>query len=470
MNVPTFGSFKPKVSKPSPPDAVRQDTRDRASRNSKRPSRDSTRPDKRHRSRSRDRVTAVGPTLPSRSLEVENGLYVLDKRGDEKNLVYGGLHRYDVALYRRIGAGSVLGVKKDLKIRRDLSNEKSIVLSSSHLRANRSREKYVFSKMEKPRLLRIRPDVVDEVVSHTESNFILLENHPGRKRRKLSQDTPNHSDTDDEKKHYRSIEGKAKNGELSDEDVEYVSDKEETGLANDETTAVLRKQNIELSRRVESDPHDVAAWLAFIEHQDSFLYSGEELRRTTNAELQSTAEIKIHIYEKALGSAKSLKDKELLLSGLMAEGTKIWESNEQLRKWEEIARQNLESLSLWKQYLNFRQSTFTTFQFEEIRELLTSRFQLLQRSIPDACQADTELLTKQIIYVFVSVSSYCAWKILRTNSDSCSYDILSSVSKAVTLNWHSHCGKLSSKSTFVLPRLPQALTGNLALVNIGKAK
>ncbi|RAL59485.1 hypothetical protein DID88_006600 [Monilinia fructigena] len=114
-----------------------------------------------------------------------------------------------------------------------------------------NREKYIFSKAERerPQLLKIRPEVsVDEFSLHG-------------------------SDT-----------GRTMRLESS-----------------------VKQKNMELSRRIEQSPNDIDAWLGLIEHQNTLLRAGDDRRRITNAEIKSTADIKIHMYEKAL-------DKDTLLT------------------------------------------------------------------------------------------------------------------------------------------------------------
>jgi len=318
--------------------------------------------------------------------------------------VYGGLHRYEVPNYRRVGAGCVLGVQSSVKIQRELSDEKGIVLSSVAAIKYRKREKYVFSKMERPRLLKIRPEAVGASIRDTGSEFISLESHYGKKRRKVARDTSDQSNTEDEVKHYRSIHGKAKDEQFLDQELQYVSDAASSEFEQENELLGARSKNIDLSRKVERHPQNVIAWIELINHQDNLLHGRGEYQRTTNAELQSTAEIKIHMYEKALESANTLSDKELLLSGLMNEGAKIWEVREQMQKWEQIAEQHLESVSLWKQYLDFKQTTFQSFQYEEIRGMYLRRYQVLLQKMSEVDTLATGPLSKQLIYILVSWS------------------------------------------------------------------
>jgi hypothetical protein len=134
------------------------------------------------------------------------------------------------------------------------------------------------------------------------------------------------------------------------------------------------------------------------------LRAAGDQRRTTSAEIQSTAEIKIHMYEKALEKTRSLRDRETLVLGMMMEGSKIWEIVFQSEKWEKISAENIDSILLWKSYLDFKQTTFGAFQYEEIRDIFVKRIKLLL-SVPQAAPNEMSL-RNQIIYVILRLTAF----------------------------------------------------------------
>lgn len=161
-----------------------------------------------------------------------------------------------------------------------------------------------------------------------------------------------------------------------------------------------------MSRAVEQNPNDIENWLALIDHQDVLLQSNTDRRRITNAETKSTAEIKISMYEKALEKMTTLQNREKLLLGLMAEGLKIWDVKAQSSRWEQISNDNIDSLLLWISYLNFKQSNFTTFRYEEIKELYLTRIKLLTRATINAKSESMEPLFQQLIYVLLRLTLF----------------------------------------------------------------
>ncbi|KAH8658709.1 NRDE-2, necessary for RNA interference-domain-containing protein [Tricladium varicosporioides] len=342
----------------------------------------------------------------SRSPEPSLDIFVIDRKGDEKNLIYGSIHRYSIPRFYRSGAGNVLGASTRAKIDRDASDDKGIVLLDWRENYPSYQEKYAFSRVErqKPRLLRIKPDVSAELQYTRDSDFIPLDPTKGRKRKR---DTESSSDNDES--HYRSVHGKRKPKDHPEDDAfEYATDSDSAGDSTCSTKRIAesRQKNIDLNRRVEEHPQDIEAWFALIQQQDLLLHGDENRRRITNAEMKSTADIKIHLFEKALGHAKSLRSRERLLLGLMTEGAKIWELKVQADRWEQIAKDNIDSLTLWRSYMNFRQATFTNFRYEEVRDLYVQRIKLLLRSLSTSDSTTIIPLYQQLLYTLLRATIY----------------------------------------------------------------
>ncbi|EKD20536.1 hypothetical protein MBM_01218 [Drepanopeziza brunnea f. sp. 'multigermtubi' MB_m1] len=409
-NVPKFASFRPKpVPTNSEPDEAKSKPRAEARHRSRGcdEKEEGKRHHRRYRSRERTRpsVQAIEKAPVSR-VSPEPGspeVFIVDRKGDVNNLVYGSVHRWTVPPFYRYGSGYVLGASLDLKIDRNFVEDKGVVLSNFGDSKPSSREKYVFSRVEreKPRLLKIRPEatVADPVA--LESDFVPLQARRGKKR-KRGEDVG--SSSDEEKRDYRSIHSKKKdNTQPLDEDLRYATESDcsdsDAGRIIKEDDS-LRQKNVELSRKVEECPLDIEAWLALIEHQDLLMTAGDNGRRVTTAEIKSTADIKIHMYEKALENSRSLEDRERLLLGLMAEGAKIWEVKTQADRWERISRENIDSLFLWTSYLNFKQTNFSTFRYDEVKGVLLDRIKVLKNVVESTAEdAGATTLYEQLLYV-----------------------------------------------------------------------
>jgi hypothetical protein len=412
-NVPKFASFRPKPTIAVPEEAKAEKSSERKHHSR---GKDETR-DKdprwrhhEHRSRSRERTTPQELKIePSRvqPKDEPTSVFVIDRKGDEKNVVYGSIHRYSVPPFHRFGAGRVLGAPSDTKIDRDYRDEQGIVLSNWRDFRSGFREKYIFSKLEKerPRLLKIRPQVETEGQNGLEVDFIPLQGPRVRKRKRGGNGDEDNSGSDYDERDYRSIYGKAKSKDQPpDEDFEYAAESDSSGSEAGRTMKVdasTRQKNIELSRKVEDSPQDVEAWIALIDHQDALIRMQNDRHRVTNAEIRSTADIKIHMYEKALGKARSLKDREKLLLGLMKEGEKIWEVKHQAERWEQISKDNIGSLLLWTSYLNFKQTTFSSFRHEDIKEVYLKRINTLSKAAFDSRAGEASSLYRQLIYLLL---------------------------------------------------------------------
>ncbi|APA10617.1 hypothetical protein SS1G_12552 [Sclerotinia sclerotiorum 1980 UF-70] len=344
---------------------------------------------------------------------VASDIYVVDRKGDVKNLVYGSNHRYSVPPFHRIGAGRILGAPRDTKIDREYSDDKGIVLTNLTEFRSHNREKYIFSKAERdrPRLLKIRPEVLAEESFLHDEDYVPFQISRGKKRKRVDREAGSKFDSDHDDTHYRSIQGKAKiSSQPQDDAFQYASDSDSSGSDSGRTMRLessIKQKNIELSRKIEQAPADVEAWIALIGHQDTLLKAGDDRRRITNAEIRSTADIKIHMYEKALKNIHCLPDRERLLLGLMVEGSKIWEIKVQAERWEQIAKDNIDSLILWKRYLDFRKSNFSTFRYEEVRGVFLNRIRSLKNSISVAPEwISVKSLYEQLLYVVLRATLF----------------------------------------------------------------
>lgn len=410
--IPKFASFRPKPLQQQVEANPKDRDEDKDSLRSKPERERKSGHHRRHRSRSRDRnqqpkaILEVSRVAPSNTTS-DN--FIIDRKGDVKNLVYGSIHRYSVPTFHRFGAGYVLGASLDLKIDRDLDDGKELVLRDITKSKSGRREKYIFARVEreKPRLLRLRSEVVTEENANSNTDFIPLQ----PRKRKRGEST--NSDSEQESRDYRSIYGKAKGQDQpQDPDLQFATETEDSGSDTGRTIKLdtsVREKNVSLSRKVDENPHDIDAWLELIDHQDALINGGDDRRRITNAEIRSTADIKIHMYEKALIKTRCLVDRERLLQGLMTEAAKIWELKVQADRWEQIAKENIDSLLLWTSYLNFKQSTFSTFRYEESKELYLSRIKLLLTAIKKSGNLSIDSvnsLCQQILYVLLRLTLF----------------------------------------------------------------
>ncbi|BDD55700.1 Protein nrde2 [Monascus purpureus] len=376
-SIPRFTSFKPK---PAPPPEVNRPhehrdreklSRDEKSRhNSRHRSHRERRADRReHRHHRRDDHSSTSrrvEPIVNEPPQPETDLYIVDLKGDKYNLVYGTLHRYSVPEYRRIGRGRVLGLPPSYRIDRDSTEGDAVVIRTDTWRADATRAKTrsVFSKQDRrpARYLRVRKDVHTDPTDASK-DFLPL-NIFGKRKRSASL---GRVDSEDEKYAYRSIHGKAKPEDVLPSEFEVVSESE----SDDEEKRRIdledevKQQNAEFSRAVEQNPHDVAAWLRLIHHQDALLGGAvNESRPLSYAENMSLADIKLSLYKKALKRVGDTPSKDRLLLGLLEEGSKLWDTKKLSEQWQDTLKNNAGFISLWIKYLDFRQTEFLDFTYD----------------------------------------------------------------------------------------------------------
>ncbi|GFG21135.1 protein NRDE2 homolog [Aspergillus udagawae] len=313
----------------------------------------------------RESVRAPKPVVR----EGEDGasdLYVIDRKGDKYNLIYGTLHRYNVPLYHRVGRGNVLGLPTSYRIDRDTAEGDALILKTgiSRTDAKRIKSKSAFAGLAKQRtkLLRVRKDPLLDTAVEASKDFLPLDGSAKRRRK----GTPEDIATEDERYAYRSIHGKAKPEDDIPSDLEAVSDTDSSdgGLRVDPDEEI-KSRNAELLRDVERNPTDIEAWLRLIDHQELLLRGSErESRALTAAERKSLADIKLSLYEKALKKVGDSPFKDVLLLGLLEEGAKLWDTKKLSSQWQAVLKANSQFISLWIKYLDFRQTEFLDFTYE----------------------------------------------------------------------------------------------------------
>ncbi|RKF72521.1 Protein NRDE2-like protein [Golovinomyces cichoracearum] len=316
----------------------------------------------------------------SQNEEITN-LFVIDIKGDENNLHYGSLHKYSVPKYYRYGAGQVLGAQPTLRINRDLGDENWIVLSDLRSSKKLKRQKNIFSgiKNKKPRIIKVPSNVITRDQAHNELNFIALRSGRSIQETGDEKKVSGINDVESLESKFSTILGKNPNDyETDDESVNESSGSDHEQYINEDNSAL--EKNAVLSRQVEKFPSDTEAWLSFINHQDLLVRKGDDHRRITQAMVKSIADIKINLYEKALNHSESLENRERLLVGLMSEGEKIWELRTQASRWEQISRNNIDSLFLWTKYIDFKQFTLSIFRYEEVKTVYLQRLKYLSQA------------------------------------------------------------------------------------------
>jgi hypothetical protein len=69
-------------------------------------------------------------------------IYVIDKKGDENNVVFGTLHRYSIPAFFRAGQGRVLGLSTDYRIDRDVSEQQVLYVKNRNDHGDQGKNKF----------------------------------------------------------------------------------------------------------------------------------------------------------------------------------------------------------------------------------------------------------------------------------------------------------------------------------------
>ncbi|KAJ9629663.1 hypothetical protein H2203_002044 [Taxawa tesnikishii (nom. ined.)] len=411
--VPKFSSFRPKPI-PGKNAAEEKTSRERIKRTASRErKRDKDRLRKRrgevsedrgtkwtHRDRDEGRRRDAPDAAPRPAHEDKaqvdgaEGLFFVDRRGDPKNLSYGSLHRYDVPSYFRAGSGSVLGLKRSLKIDATASTDGRAIIEEE--RRTRSMRHLLKRQREirNVRLVRlVSPSDNFDQFGVAES-FVALQ--PSRERKRNSESPePGHAD-------YRSIEGRAKDDQPADTDMEYVSDS--AGEREPDLDLHVRRRNAELVQRTKEHPADLDPWLDLIAHQAMIVRPGVDSSSLTNMERRTLADMRLSLYETALRSVRG--ESVVLLQGMLDEGALIWDSQKRTQKWQEALQANPTSARLWTKYLDYIQSNPITFRFESCKLAFVECLRNLQISSLSASGARKDQVRDVQLYVLLRMTRF----------------------------------------------------------------
>ena len=422
--VPKFGSFKPKTTAKDPEiqeptrrkesgggHHQRSRSRDRHRNERKRPNSTSQRDRRRHDEREdhesrRDKLPlqtyrAPSPRITKEEFE-ESDLFIIDRRGDAKNVQYGSLHRYDVPAHHRFGNGRIIGTTRDARIDRDASTEKQVVLqlSSQRQRERIARPLASKSKAVESRGVRL---IIPAQAAETTMNDDFIELRPSLKRKRGSESP----EPDNEGVDYRSIEGKAKaEGGPDDEDMEFATDSDE-GELEDSVHLEARQKNAALNKTVKDVPSDIDAWLELAEDQSNVINPGSDPSMFSFSQQRSLADIRLAIYEQALKSVSKTKPGyDSLVLGRLKEGSSLWENSKLATKWTESLKENPTSIRLWIKYLEFVQTDHIHFRYERCKAAYVECLRMLNEARQLAAPSDCTKLASAQIYTLLRFTSF----------------------------------------------------------------
>ena len=357
-------------------------------------------------------------------------------RGDQNNLLYGSLEKSTVPKYRISGHGHIIGLDRGFKVLKTSNGRREIVavgLDTAHRQRNQPSIQSISS--EDRQVIKSQPSLDDDI--RHQSNWISLGG--SRKRRRLSE-------VQDVRLSIFAPPGdnKASDEESSTEDDTTGPGKEEPRKPVYTDEVQLRQR--QLMKRTSDDPEDLQAWLDLIQHQSHVVRgSGEVGSRLNGSQIRTLIAMRIDLYEQALNQIKSFEAQCRLVTGLMREGSKVWEHEKQQSKWQCMLTDNA-SFEIQLLHLDFLMSSTQAFSYEKILNV-GKGYLNDYRSKPPSTTRDKHIIRLlQRITCFMAQAGYNehAWAVWQANLDAnfCRPANVSDLSTSFEDFWDSECARL----------------------------
>ncbi|KAI9487708.1 MAG: NRDE-2, necessary for RNA interference-domain-containing protein [Benjaminiella poitrasii] len=313
--------------------------------------------------------------------------FVIDRKGDPDIVRYGGNHAYSVPTFKRSGGGKIIGLAPNLRIDGLSAKPGRIDVIDVWSRKKSSRytdSDYAWKEFDKDlKRIRILPE------KDTSDPFAL---HVGLI--KLSEEHPEPIQTNEDYVSsgvdYRSIEGnKVKR---RDEEINQSKEQEEGESFNE----YIRQRTIEFNRQLDKEPKNIELWLRFIRFQDEAAKGLDPSAPKSNK--SSLNEIKLSIFEKAL--EHNPMNEELLLAYLTC-GAETWETLKLLREWDTVLKEQPDSIRLWSEYINLRQTNFASFSYTQCVQVFVDALSVLGRQLENCTDDDPRREDIESLMVYI---------------------------------------------------------------------
>ncbi|KAM9786719.1 nuclear exosome regulator NRDE2 [Syngnathus typhle] len=296
--------------------------------------------------------------------------FCVDSKADASNWTYKSLYRGDVARYKRKGISS-LGLDP---LKQEVHWEEDV--NKKHKRGDKKKgaDRYFstacrqFLRSEQP--LPTLPRVCESNRVTRSSPFLPLEDIEGEQKGEASQGGRAQSSSVNPLGVYDSttalwLQGKGKQDEADHPDKPNL----ETGPE----AALLTGQTEEFNRKLREQPEDTQLWLKFIRYQDELgatVFGGEEeqrgkelAERRGKSSYKAVLEKKLSIAERAVAtnpSCVALQRERLRIC------QELWEPAALAKEWKKLVFLHPNSGPLWREYLLFTQSYFSSFSVSKV--------------------------------------------------------------------------------------------------------
>ncbi|KAM9555706.1 nuclear exosome regulator NRDE2 isoform 1-T1 [Guaruba guarouba] len=282
--------------------------------------------------------------------------FIIDKKPDPSNWAYKSLYQRDIPRYKRKGE-SCLGID---------AKKQSVTLDSSASKKKQSQrqpERY-FAKDNVKMLNTDGMPVCSKISPSDPTTFIPI----------FQVETDDPSDTTElnplgiyDSSTLQWLQGKGcKSADREPENTQQTIQEPGINIKSD-----LMMKVEEHNKKVRENPGDINAWMEFVSFQDELMggpgpYAGKGEQEVRRKSLKFILEKKLAILERAIESNPSNVDLKLARLKIC---TEFWEPPALIKEWQKLVFLHPNSPELWKKYLLFCQSQFTTFSVSKINSL-----------------------------------------------------------------------------------------------------
>lgn len=319
-------------------------------------SRSTERPLRRRRSHSKPQHARQGPYVPD--LEFSNasarrkgpneGAFIVDRRGNPSNAIYPAFDRCMLPSYIRFGSGAVVGLESSYKVDEGASDELHTIVP--------------------------RTDVSTDCGSRL-CNIDLWRLGQAEKYMQIpgyddSTETAGCLPTIHSAMNVRRKKTTAPAGCLHEpKPVDIVSIHENSSGSNHITGVTDGKfdANIPVSslgRMINVDPQDSTSWTEASEHQNAPVKD-----KSPADALQGDCGLRIDLPKTAANQGIEPESREIILLEMMDTVAQALDTDASIKQWRKVLHENPGYPRLWIMYLDYRQSLFTTFRYEDILQV-----------------------------------------------------------------------------------------------------
>ncbi|EJD55576.1 DUF1740-domain-containing protein [Auricularia subglabra TFB-10046 SS5] len=280
----------------------------------------------RKRDRDRERAREPGPAA------VSSSLYISDRRGDQFNITYGGIHASSVPRYYRRSKG-VVGLPGAFRIASDKGKGVEIGLLGRR-RARRYTDHHAAAVLRASRVQRLKPTDRPFPRESEDQGFIPLSR--SRRRKEPHASSFRELLADDE----QASSSSSSESESSQEDSE---DGDFVASLTAEQEAIKS-----LEQSLARDPSSLSSWLSLLS------YSLAAIPDDSKNVLKARAEITLSVFSRSLKAHESNGRSARFRVTYLRAGESVWSAEQLHHEWEDALRAVSDKPQIWLTWFTWR--------------------------------------------------------------------------------------------------------------------